>query len=49
VGVVFRAASAADHLTLAPCRLGVWVVGWLCGGVWLFVECCIVDASILLW
>jgi len=24
--VFFRAASAADHLTLAPCRLGVWVV-----------------------
>ena len=27
---------------------GVGGGGW-CGGVWLFVECCIVDASILLW
>jgi len=50
--VFFRAASAADHLTLTSGSLcggfgcGWW---WLCGGVWLFVECCIVDASILLW
>jgi hypothetical protein len=48
--VFFRAASTADHLTLTFCRFlvgcGWW---WLCGGVWLFVECCIVDASILLW
>jgi hypothetical protein len=28
------------------CLCGWWCVG---GGVWLFVECCIVDASILLW
>jgi hypothetical protein len=29
--------------------LGVLVWWWLCGwGVWLCVECCIVDASILL-
>jgi len=27
--------------------VGVVVVGWV--GVWLCVECCIVDASILLW
>ena len=31
-------------------RQGVWVVAPGVGvGVWLFVECCIVDASILLW
>jgi len=27
----------------------VWVVVLVVVGVWLFVECCIVDASILLW
>jgi hypothetical protein len=33
-----------------PWFVGVCVGGGVCGGgVWLFVECCIVDASILLW
>jgi hypothetical protein len=38
-------APGWGHLT--PAVLWVVVFGWL--GVWLFVECCIVDASILLW
>jgi hypothetical protein len=44
--VFFRVAPAVDRLTPA---CGVWVVVVVGGGVWLFVECCIVDASILLW
>ena len=38
------AAVAADRLTPACVGGGGW-----CGDVWLFVECYIVDASILLW
>ena len=45
-GCVSWAVPAGGHLTLALC---VWVVVAGVGGVWLFVECCIVDASILLW
>jgi hypothetical protein len=50
-GVVLGAISGVAGLTRGvPC----FVVGVLCGGgvvvgVWLCVECCIVDASILLW
>lgn len=43
-GLFFLAAPGLDRLTPAV----VWVVV-VCGvGVWLCVECCIVDASILL-
>jgi hypothetical protein len=46
-GLFFLAVLITDRLTLTwVC--GVGGGGW-CGGVWLFVECCIVDASILLW
>jgi len=52
-GVFFLAASGLDCLTHpgGSCVCGAWCG---CGGgrwvgVWLCVECCIVDASILLW
>ena len=50
-GRVRRGSSNARRW--GSCLLGVPDVGVGggdgCGGVWLFVECCIVDASILLW
>jgi hypothetical protein len=45
-GCFFWSASWREHLTHSE----IWV--WWCSvvsGVWLCVECCIVDASILLW
>ena len=46
-GVLFwLAAPGLDRLTHPECVGVVVVVGV---GVWLCVECCIVDASILLW
>ena len=49
---VFSGRLRRGHLTPTG-RHGVWWVGVGggvgCGGVWLFVECCIVGASILLW
>jgi hypothetical protein len=48
-GVFFLAAALGLGRLTRPddvCRVGVVVVVWV--GVWLCVECCIVDASILL-
>ncbi len=58
LGVFFLAAPGLGCLmlrVLLVCSVGVGCGGggrggggrWV--GVWLFVECCIVDASILLW
>ena len=45
VGVFFRCHSWAGWPNARGCLCG----GGVGGGVWLCVECCIVDASILLW
>jgi hypothetical protein len=45
-GGVFSAGLLLTWTSNVPC---VGVVGSVMVGVWLCVECCIVDASILLW
>jgi len=41
--------SSNASMVLSLCGVGLWVWWWRGGwGVWLCVECCIVDASILL-
>ena len=49
--VFFLVRLLAGFLTRSPscCCVGVGVVVLVGFGVWLCVECCIVDASILLW
>jgi hypothetical protein len=47
-GRAHHGSSNAHRGLVFVAGCGVGGGGW-CGGVWLFVECCIVDASILLW